>query len=158
MTGEGKYTCIHCVPIFLCLDELSVLVSWKSLLLASLPSACFSHSCWLLFSASEFSLHFTLAMQRCESLWLNSVNWAPQIGPLDTLCLGRDSPCHNGHAAYALCEVKKTVWKTERLDLVFCLSFNMGCDFVRRIFLDLWSVSQGSFALEFEMEFEIHWV
>lgn len=44
-------------------------------------------------------------------------------------------------------------FEKQRLDLVFWLSFNMGCDFVR-IFLDLWSVSQGSFALEFEMEFQ----
>lgn len=73
---------------------------------------------------------------------------APQIGSLGTLCLSRDSPCHNGHAAYALCEVKKTVWKTERLDLVSWLSsFNWGCDFIRRMFLAWWSVSQGSFAV-----------
>lgn len=117
--------------------------------MVSLPSACFSHSCWLLFSASHFSLHFTLATQRCESLWLNSVNNSPSNRIFGYLCLSRDSPCHNGHAAYALCEVKKkTVWKTERLDLASWLSsFNWGCDFIRRMFLAWWSVSQDSFAV-----------
>lgn len=137
--------------------NVSLLVSWWILLSASLPPIWFLHSCWLLFSASNFSLHFELAMQRCESLWLHSVNKRPSNRISENSAWAETFLATMDLQPMPCVKSRRGVWKTERLGYnIGCHFFNRGGDLIGWMFAAWWSVSQCSVAVTLNNSIEFH--